>query len=144
MTGLIAEILNERASCHRSHNPIIFIGHSFGGNLLKQIFAATHPSCAQQAEYRQLYQCLRGYVYFGAPHKPVYFPDISALWRTLESQCDSTLRGGSSDLQRAIPSVARINDDFREFGGEDLPSLCFYETVKTRVGLSEVSRLLPG
>lgn len=37
-------------------------------------------------------------------------------------------------------NVARINDDFREAGGEDSPSLCFYEAVKTRVGVSEVCR----
>ena len=69
------------------------------------------------------------------------FPDISALWRTLEFDSDSTTLGGrSTELSHAILNADRINGDFREFEGEDVPSLCCYETVKTRVGLSEVCR----
>ena len=50
------------------------------------------------------------------------------------------LRGKPQDLSYAISNASRINDDFREFDGESLPSLCFYETVKTGVGLHEVSQ----
>lgn len=139
VTGLITDLLHERSSCKRSDHPIIFIGHSFGGNLLKQIFLATHPSRAQQTEYHRLHRSLRAYIYLGTPQKHISFPDVSALWRALEFDCDSTLGGSSSELVHAISNASRINDDFREYDGEDLPSLCFYETVKTPVALSEVS-----
>ena len=54
------------------------------------------------------------------------------------ADCESTLGGVPLDLEHAISNVSRINNDFHEYGGEDLPSLCFYETVQTRVGLREV------
>lgn len=141
VTSLIVDLIEERSSSNRSDQPIIFIGHSFGGNLLKQVFLATHPSRTQHGDYLQLHRSLRGYVYLGTPQRHVIVPDIPALWRTLEFGCDSaTLGGKSTELSHAISNVARINDDFRQVGGEDVPSLCYYETVKTRVGLSEVRR----
>lgn len=138
VAGLIADLIYDRSLCKRSDRPIIFVGHSFGGNLLKRIFLSTHPSCTQEVDYHQLHGSVRAFVYFGTPHRHVTFPDISALWRTLERGSDSMLRGKSQQLSYAISNASRINDDFREFDGESLPSLCFYETVKTHVGLHEV------
>lgn len=133
--GLILDLIQERSSSGRSDIPIIFIGHSFGGTLLKQLYIATHPSNSTREEYHSLYHLIRGYVYLGTPHKDLYVDDVSKLWRAIAAK--SQIASNSTMLQQALSSSSRINHEFRRLGGEDVPSLCFYETVKTYVGLQQ-------
>ena len=143
VTGLITDLIHERSLYERSDHPIIFVGHSFGGSFLKKIYISTHPLWTQETEHHRLHRSVRAFVYFGTPHGHLSFPNISALWRTFLSDNDSMLPGNSLDLSYAMTNISRINDDFRDFNGEKLSSLCFYETVKTRVGLDEVTQSFP-
>jgi predicted acylesterase/phospholipase RssA/pimeloyl-ACP methyl ester carboxylesterase len=133
--GLIVDIINERVLSGRSNTPIIFIGHSFGGTLLKQIYVSTHPTRSPSEECHSLHHLIRGYIYFGTPHKDLHVQDASKLWRALAARSPGISR--ASTFEQALSSSSRINYDFRRLGGEDLPSACFYETQKTRVGLQQ-------
>lgn len=133
--GLILDLIEERASQERSNVPIVFIGHSFGGTLLKQIYIATHPTNSKIQAHHSLHHLIRGYVYIGTPHKDLYVPDVSRLWRAIASSGHISSR--SSTLQKALASLSRINYEFCRLGGEETPSICFYETVKTYVGLQQ-------
>ena len=44
VSGIISELLHNRQVNGRPHTPIVFLGHSLGGNVLKQVFVATHPT----------------------------------------------------------------------------------------------------
>jgi predicted acylesterase/phospholipase RssA len=129
------DLIQERTASGRSDTPIIFIGHSFGGTLLKQIYVSTHPTNSFAKDYHMLHHLIRGYIYFGTPHKDLHVRDISKLWRAIA--LGGSVASQSSTLQQAISSASRINYDFRRLGGEDLPSTCFYETEKTYVGLQQ-------
>jgi predicted acylesterase/phospholipase RssA len=133
--GLILDLIHERNVSERSDTPIIFIGHSFGGTLLKQIYVSTHPTNSSRTDYHTLHHLIRGYVYLGTPHKDLYVQDMSKLWRAIALNGAAASR--ASTLQQALSSMSRINYDFRRLGGEDLPSACFYETKKTYVGLQQ-------
>ena len=139
ITGLILDLIRERRESGRVERPIVFIGHSFGGTILKQIYVATHPSNSSTPDFHQLHRSLRGYAYFGTPHRDIYPPDIPKLWRALGAEAPTSLGAKHSDLEKAIFATSRINHAFQRLGGEDLPTVCYYETEKTLVGLSKVS-----
>jgi pimeloyl-ACP methyl ester carboxylesterase len=133
--NLILDLIQERTASGRANTPIIFIGHSFGGNLLKQIYVSTHPTNSSRTEYHLMHHLIRGYVYLGTPHKDLYFQDLSKLWRAIA--LSSTVASQPFTLQQALSSSSRINYEFRRLGGEALPSACFYETEKTYVGIQQ-------
>jgi predicted acylesterase/phospholipase RssA/pimeloyl-ACP methyl ester carboxylesterase len=133
--NLILDLIQERTASGRANTPIIFIGHSFGGNLLKQIYVSTHPTNSSRTEYHLMHHLIRGYVYLGTPHKDLYFQDLSKLWRAIA--LSSTVASRPFTLQQALSSSSRINHEFRRLGGEALPSACFYETEKTYVGIQQ-------
>ena len=138
VSGLILDLVRERRENGRAGTPIQFIGHSSGGKLLKQIYVTTHPSNSSNPEIPQLHLSIRGYFYLGTPHKDIDWPDISKLWRALGKEGATVLGAKSPDLERAIFATSRINHAFQRLGGEELPSVCFYETEKTLVGISKV------
>lgn len=81
-------------------------------------------------------------MYLGTPHRDVHSPDISKLWRALGAEAATSLGARPSDLEKAIFATSRINRAFQRLEGEDLPTICFYETEKTLVGLSKVRFLV--
>ena len=141
VTGLVLDLIRERRESGRAERPIVFIGHSFGGTCLKQIYVATHPSASSNPDFYQLHKLIRGYVYLGTPHKDIHSPDISKLWRALSAEAATSLGAKSPDLEKAIFATSRINHAFQRLGGEDLPTVCFYETEKTLIGISKVNFL---
>ena len=142
VTGLLLDLIGERRESGRIGKPIVFIGHSFGGIILKQIYVATHPSNSSNPSFHLFHKSLRGYVYLGTPHRDIHPPNISKLWRALGAEAPTSLGSGSSDLEKAVFATFRVNHAFRRLGGEDLPTLCFYETEKTLVGISKVSLMI--
>ena len=142
VTGLVLDLIRERRDSGRAERPIVFIGHSFGGTFLKQMYAATHSSTSSNPDFHQLHRLVRGYVYLGTPHKDIYWPDISKTWRALGAEAATSLGAKSPDLEKAIFATSRINHAFHRLGGEDLPTVCFYEVEKTLVGISKVILLV--
>jgi triacylglycerol esterase/lipase EstA (alpha/beta hydrolase family) len=105
--GLILVLIHERTVSGRSDTPIIFIGHSFGGTLLKQIFVSTHPTNSSQTDYHALHHLIRGYVYLGTPHKDLSVQDVSKLWRAIA--LNGAVASRASTLQQALSSMSRMN-----------------------------------
>ena len=140
VTDVIENVVHDRLRENRSDKPVVFVCHSFGGIVAQQIFLSTHPERAKDVRYHGMHDAVQACIYFGTPQKQAPVSSTPALWRALEFDCATTLGGKSSDLQLAIMNSSRINDDFREFGGENLQSICLFETAKTDVGLSEVQR----
>ncbi|KAL6716623.1 hypothetical protein ACLMJK_006191 [Lecanora helva] len=138
VVGLILDLMVERRESERTENPIVCIGHSFGGTILKQIYVTTHPSNSSNPDFHQLNRLLRGYVYLGTPHKDVFTPDFSKLWRALGAEAATSMGGKSADLEKALTATSRINRIFETLGGEDLPTMCFYETERTFVGTTKM------
>jgi pimeloyl-ACP methyl ester carboxylesterase len=139
LSSLVDELIYKRKSAGRAHTPIIFIGHSFGGTLLKQIYVATHPNRETRTDYLALNEAIRAYIYLGTPQQPTAFPEPAVLFRALERQCRKPLGSTIKGLGGAFDIVNRINDDFLQFGGEELPACCFYERKPTQIGLKDVS-----
>jgi hypothetical protein len=116
----------------------MFIGHSLGGILLKQIYVATHKDREAGAEFRSLNESIRAYVFLATPQKSIGFEDFGALFRSLDRDSDLPLGGNETDLEEAFVMIGRINDDFRRLGGEELPASCLYEKNESMIGLEKV------
>ncbi|KAF5576704.1 calcium-independent phospholipase [Fusarium pseudoanthophilum] len=132
INGLIHDIIRDRRQENRSKSPIIFLGHSFGGTLLKQMYVATHPSNTDDPDYKALHSHIRGYVFFGTIHKDRDMSrarlEVPEFWRALSRGASGTLGGHSHELEKAMYTTFRVNHAFRRLGGENLLINCFYET----------------
>ncbi|KAF5984859.1 calcium-independent phospholipase [Fusarium bulbicola] len=132
INGLVHDVIRDRRQENRSKSPIIFLGHSFGGTVLKQVCIATHPSNTDDPEYKALHSHIRGYVFFGTIHKDRDMSraklEVPELWRALSRGASGTLGGHSHELEKAMYTTFRVNHAFRRLGGENLLINCFYET----------------
>ncbi|KAF5626597.1 calcium-independent phospholipase [Fusarium sp. NRRL 25303] len=132
INGLIHDIIRDRRQGNRSKSPIIFLGHSFGGTILKQVYVATHSSNTDDADYKALHSHIRGYVFFGTIHKDRDMSraklEVPEFWRALSRGASGTLGGHSHELEKAMYTTFRVNHAFRRLGGENLLINCFYET----------------
>jgi pimeloyl-ACP methyl ester carboxylesterase len=132
INGLIQDILRDRRQENLSKSPIIFLGHSFGGTVLKQVYVATHPSNTDDPDYKALHTQIRGYVFFGTIHKDRDMSraklEVPEFWRALSRGASGTLGGHSHELEKAMYTTFRVNHAFRRLGGENLLINCFYET----------------
>ncbi|KAG5750116.1 hypothetical protein H9Q70_007238 [Fusarium xylarioides] len=132
INGLIHDIIRDRRQENRSKSPIIFLGHSFGGTVLKQVYVATHPSNTDDPEYKALHSHIRGYVFFGTIHKDRDMSraklEVPEFWRALSRGASGTLGGHSHELEKAMYTTFRVNHAFRRLDGENLLINCFYET----------------
>ncbi|KAI7768795.1 hypothetical protein LZL87_000342 [Fusarium oxysporum] len=132
INGLIHDIIRDRRQENRPRSPIIFLGHSFGGTVLKQVYVATHPSNTDDPDYKALHSQIRGYVFFGTIHKDRDMSraklEVPEFWRALSRGASGTLGGHSHELEKAMYTTFRVNHAFRRLGGESLLINCFYET----------------
>jgi pimeloyl-ACP methyl ester carboxylesterase len=138
VNSLIEELVHKRQSSRRTHTPIIFVGHSFGGNVLKQIYVATHPDRVTRSDFRVLHESIRAYIFLGTPQKSITFEDYGALIRAWHRGIETSLGGNEVDLEEAFNTVGTINEDFLSHRGEELPACCFYERGESWIGLVEV------
>lgn len=99
---------------------------------------ATHPSRTSREDFRNLHDCIKAYVFFGTPQKSIDVLDYAALWRALQANCECSLNGSHQDLKKAFESLSVIDTAFLRLDGEELPAVCFYETVSTFVGIRQV------
>lgn len=139
VTGLILDLIRERRSSGRLARQILLVGHSFGGTFLKQMFITAHPSNSSNPDLHLFHRSIRGFVFLGTPHHDLNPPDVSKMWRTLAAEAVKPLDGRSLDLQEALSTTFGINRKFQRLGGNDTPTLCFYENEKSWVGMSQAS-----
>ncbi|KAH6855886.1 WD40-repeat-containing domain protein [Chaetomium sp. MPI-CAGE-AT-0009] len=109
--------------------PIILIGHSMGGLVIKKAYLL-----AQQDERtRSLAGRIRSMFFLATPHHGSDF--ANPLNNLLRATTILTPRQYVADIARNSAAIAAINNEFQIFA-DDLHIWSFYETVKTRVGIN--------
>ena len=127
----ILALINNRKTAGRETTPIVFIGHSLGGCLLKEMFTSTHPSATPSPEQVQLHRALKGYIFFGTPQQPFRVDTLFLLMALGKIHAFGVSKQES--LEETFKQVNAINADFRKLGGENLPILSFFETEQTKM-----------
>ncbi|KFA68739.1 hypothetical protein S40285_09143, partial [Stachybotrys chlorohalonatus IBT 40285] len=106
--------------------PIIFIAHSLGGLIVKQMLISLSKS--EREEYSRLLDSIYGVTFFGVPHGGM---DIASL---IPMVTDSPNRGLFESLSHVNSQILSIlRRDFHHALGEknDSEVICFYETKES-------------
>jgi ankyrin repeat protein/nucleoside-triphosphatase THEP1 len=105
---------------------IIFIGHSFGGIIIKEALNIACERLADQDDfYRHIYKAMSGVVFLGTPHSGSPYASLGTFFANMTS-----LGGSNVELIRLVKTaskpLAEQNDRFiRAYGDRNL--FCFFE-----------------
>jgi WD40 repeat protein/pimeloyl-ACP methyl ester carboxylesterase len=108
------------------NTPIIFIGHSMGGLVIKKAYLLA------QQEARGIAERIKCMFFLATPHRGS--DSASLLNNLLSASGVLSARQYVTDLGRNSLSLQIINDEFKKYAN-DVELWSFYETVKTRLGL---------
>jgi WD40 repeat protein/pimeloyl-ACP methyl ester carboxylesterase len=124
--SLLGEITISPHLKRDSNTPIIFIGHSMGGLVVKKAYLLA------QQEARGISDRIKCMFFLGTPHRGS--DSASLLNNLLSASGVLSARQYVTDLGRNSLSLQIINDEFKKYAN-DVEIWSFYESVKTSLGL---------
>ncbi|KAK4223461.1 Alpha/Beta hydrolase protein [Podospora fimiseda] len=108
--------------------PIVFLGHSLGGIIIKQALRIATPLIAKQSPYSDISTSTKGLIFFGTPHRGA----DGARWLTLVTNITSSLSPQikASPFVKALQThseeLFKITQDFRLLT-DNYAIISFYE-----------------
>jgi len=138
VNNLLLDLRDYRTSPNRLNVPIVFIAHSFGGTLVKQLYVATSSERNSQSRMAELHACIRGFAFFGTYHSgevPERIKETLVSTRRIFFLVPglSSYTDQATTLIRLFDQLPLINEDFKAVGGDQVPTVCFYELKKTKI-----------
>lgn len=116
------------------NKPIIFIVHSLGGLLVKQMLC----SCDTAKEYQNIAENTVGIIFFATPHSGSDLSNFLDAWGSI-----SNLSVSAKELKKNNPSLLAINQWFRNnVKSLSIEVLVFSETKETRLISSKKNIIL--
>ena len=113
-------------SLSQANTPIVLIGHSMGGLVIKKAYMFAR----QEAAYKALSERFHTMYFLATPHRG---SDSAKLLNKILHMTYSS-RAYVADLQRGSRAVQSINDEFRNYSF-DIDLWSFYETQKLKIGV---------
>lgn len=120
---MLQRISNARASCKR--RPIIFIAHSLGGILVKNMIVLSAKYKLGNLQFQDIGQSCHAIVFFGTPHRGAGAADLGMM----VANVIGTLPGGPSvykDILRSLQpdseKLISILTDFNDIMEENIPA----------------------
>ncbi|KAL9014036.1 MAG: hypothetical protein Q9173_001310 [Seirophora scorigena] len=128
--GLLGDIHTSPYIRNSTGNPIVFVGHSMGGLVIKKacILAKHDPN------FKELASRFHSIYFLATPHRGA--DSAQLLNRILKASVAFNAKDYVNDLIPNSGAIQAINDDFRHIF-HDLQLWSFYETVKTNLGVSQ-------
>ncbi|KAI1109210.1 NACHT and WD domain protein [Nemania sp. NC0429] len=112
--------------------PIILIGHSMGGLVIKKAYVAAH----QDQTFRQLAHRIRCIFFLATPHKgSEYAATLNRILKISGMTGMTSSREYINELSHGSTSAQLINEDFGRYASS-LQIYSFYETLETSLGVS--------
>ncbi|KAK0708684.1 Alpha/Beta hydrolase protein [Lasiosphaeris hirsuta] len=129
---LIRALRDKREDNKDQRRPIVFVGHSLGGIVIKQALRAS-TNDKSHADVKEISECTKGIVFFGTPHRG----SDDAKWATLITGIISTTIGRPPSeflqtLQTNSEGLMKISEDFRPIA-KNYAIASFYEEHVHRV-----------
>jgi len=145
LENLLLDLIDDRSKNRRSQVPMVIIAHSLGGILVKSLFIGSSPSRNSSPEARLLHSNIKGLVFFGVPNQGVADQALRnwLRWgetiRQIGRWVAPTTFSKFGNLIAFYDFIPSINADFITSGGDQIPTVCFYEGRPTVIGFSSVS-----
>lgn len=111
--------------------PLILVGHSMGGLVIKKSYILARQDGAFQHLARRFYSM----IFLATPHRGS--DSAQLLGNILRASVPHGSKPYLGDLERGSGTLQSINDDFRHYS-DDLQLRSFYETLKTSIGATSV------
>ncbi|KAA8909379.1 hypothetical protein FN846DRAFT_942526 [Sphaerosporella brunnea] len=122
---------NARSLPSERERPIIFIGHSIGGLVIKQALADARPPDHSE-EQRRMFNSSAALFFFGVPNKGLNNQNLLSM---VKGQKNETL---IRDLQEDSPLLLGAYENFlRGFTFDDCRITSFYETEDTKTAVQQ-------
>ncbi|MCJ1356771.1 MAG: hypothetical protein MMC33_006767 [Icmadophila ericetorum] len=118
--------LNTSPSLGSADTPIVLIGHSMGGLVIKKAYVLARNDAA----YETLAKRFHTIYFLATPHRG---SDSAKLLNNILHFAYSS-RAYVTDLERSSGAIQSINDEFRHFSA-DIDLWSFYETQKLDIGV---------
>ncbi|EXA31563.1 hypothetical protein FOVG_17184 [Fusarium oxysporum f. sp. pisi HDV247] len=137
---LLVSLRNERHKA--TGRPLIFIGHSFGGNLIEQ----TIVSAFRRSEYFEIAESTVGVVFLGTPHRGSAAASWGVLITSLAPPQFTVEKRILTDLEEQSSSLTdRLHDFSRWLFVESVPVVCFFEQLTTDYSsrMGAVGKIIP-
>ena len=129
---LLNQLSLERISPDSNGRPIVFIGHSLGGILVKKAIILAHER-SDEPEFKDILDNTKGIAFLGTPHRG----SDSAWWGAVVANIVKGLSMGTStnsrlvsDLKKDSTSLSSISTQFVH-RTKGIRIYTFYETKKT-------------
>jgi len=110
-----------------------------------QVYLTSSPTRTSRKEAQSLHGAIKGFVFFGTRHRGSFDERLLSFskWGTRFGRLSSWAGNAYIPPKWAdfFSQYKRINIDFEHDGGESLPMVCFYETVKTAYIVSQPNNL---
>ncbi|KFZ23237.1 hypothetical protein V502_02285 [Pseudogymnoascus sp. VKM F-4520 (FW-2644)] len=121
-TQLLQQITNARGECRG--RPIIFVAHSLGGRLVKDMFIQSRKF-EYQAKFLDVSNCTFAIIFFGTPHPGAN----AARYGEIVSNIVGSLPGGFSVYKEVLrglkpdgEKLSNINADFNDVLNKNIPA----------------------
>jgi pimeloyl-ACP methyl ester carboxylesterase len=128
-TNVLELLLTEREV---REAPVVFVCHSLGGLIVKQILLSLHEQARTRTDAEQLLQMVHGVVFIATPHSGSRKATLLERLRLVVWPTAATIA-----LAANTPELRRLNTSYRRFAEErrdSLHHLIFYEMQPTKAG----------
>ena len=116
--------------------PMVIVAHSLGGTLAKQLFITSSASRNSSPEAHNFHSYIKGMMFFGTVQQGGATSEVQALVKLVN--WIPLLRAQQQALSTFLANIPMVNDDFKLLGGEQIPTVCFYETRPVVLGAWQV------
>ncbi|OBT38924.1 hypothetical protein VE00_10715 [Pseudogymnoascus sp. WSF 3629] len=141
-TALVEALRNKRQETDSTERPIIFMGHSFGGNLIQQAIVDAHL----HEEKESIAMATAGVIFFGTPHRG----SKDASWGRIVAELGDYSGFGSyngiiKDLEEESTNQIDLLHKFSVWLRRmSVETVCFFELKETdygrKIGLAGIRR----
>ena len=129
---LLNQLSLERTTADSNGRPIVFIGHSLGGILVKKAIILAHER-SDEPEYQDVLDNTKGIAFLGTPHRG----SDSAWWGAVVANIMKGLSIGTSTNSRLVSNLKKDSSSLGSISSQfvhrtkGIRIYTFYETKKT-------------